>query len=188
MPTGLLRKIILQQFHGHVLAGHPGAERTRVAIRGLFRWPGMDGDISTFVCSCVACARGKSSHLPSGVLLQPLPIPCAPWEDIAMDLIVGLPTTESGSDAVVTIGCRLTKMAHFVPTKQSATAEELANILIKEVIRLHGVAKSIVSDRDARFTSELWAQLCKKLNIRKCMTTSYHLQSDGQAERSNQTI
>ncbi|PHJ24919.1 retrotransposon nucleocapsid protein [Cystoisospora suis] len=131
VPSGLLRKTILQQFHDHVSAGHPGVERTRVGIRGLFWWPSMDGDINTFVCSCVACARGKSSRLPSGGLLQPLPIPRAPWEDIAMDLIEGLPTTESGGDAIVTVVCRLTEMAQSVPTRQSATGEDLANTLTK---------------------------------------------------------
>ncbi|PHJ15811.1 retrotransposon ty3-gypsy subclass, partial [Cystoisospora suis] len=187
VPTGSLRKTILQQFHDHILAGHPGIDRTRVAVRGSFWWPKMDRDITIFVQSCVACARGKSSHLRSGGLLQPLPIPSAPWEDTALDLIIGLPTTEDKYDAIATIVCRLTKMAHFVPTKQTAAADDIADILIKDVIRLHGVPKSIVSDRNSRFTIDVWTRLCEQLNIKRHMSTAYHPQSDGQAERTNQT-
>ncbi|PHJ21619.1 transposon related, partial [Cystoisospora suis] len=79
-------------------------------------------------------------------------------------------------------------MAHFVPSTQSATADDLARILIKDVIRLHGVPRTIVSDRDPRFTSEIWANLCRQLNIQRCMSTAYHPQTDGQSERTNQTI
>lgn len=119
----------------------------------------MDSDITTFVQPCVACARGKSSHLRSGGLLQPVPIPVVPREEIAIDLIIGLPTTEDRYDAIATIVCRLTKMAHFVPTKQTATAEDIADILIKDVICLHGVRKSIVSHRDSGFTNDVCTKL-----------------------------
>ncbi|PHJ15677.1 transposon tf2-1, partial [Cystoisospora suis] len=89
----------------------------------------------------VQCARGKSSHLKSGGLLQPLPIPSLPWEEISINLIVGLPVTEDGWDAILTIVCRLTKMAHFIPTTQTASAEDIARLILREVIRLHGVPK-----------------------------------------------
>ncbi|PHJ14705.1 transposon tf2-1, partial [Cystoisospora suis] len=89
----------------------------------------MDDDVAVFVQACVACARGKNVYLRAEGLLQPLPVPSAPWEDIALDLIVGLPQTATQHDAIVTAICRLTKMAHFVPSKQSATAEDLACIL-----------------------------------------------------------
>lgn len=83
-------------FHDHALAGHPGVERTTQAARQLFWWPGVNRDIEQFVRSCVACVRAQASHLSLGGLLQPLPIPTLPWEEIAMDLIVGLPRTEEG--------------------------------------------------------------------------------------------
>ncbi|PHJ15676.1 gag-pol, partial [Cystoisospora suis] len=115
----------------------------------------MDADIETYVKSCVQCARGKSSHLKSGGLLQPLPIPSLPWEETSIDLIVGLPVKEEGWDAILTIVCRLTKMAHFIPTTQTASAEDIARLILQEVIRLHGVPRAILSDRDTRFTGEL---------------------------------
>ncbi|PHJ19523.1 retrotransposon ty3-gypsy subclass [Cystoisospora suis] len=156
VPGNELRKEVCTHFHDHILAGHPGLERTRAAIRHIFWWPGIESDIEGFVKSYVQCAKGKASHLRAGGLLQPLPIPEAPWEEIAMDLIVGLPKTKEGWDAILTVVCRLTKMAHFIPTRQCASTEEVAKLLMREVIRLHGVPSAIVSDRDTRFTSEVW--------------------------------
>lgn len=170
VPGKLLRKEIMLHFHDHILAGHPGVERTRATIRQLFWWPKTDDDIETFVKSCVSCAKGKASHQREGGLLQPLPIPNAPWEEIAMDLIVGLPPTREGWDAIVTIICRLTKMAHFIPCIHTVTAQELASLLVREVIRLHGVPSAIVSDRDTRFTSDLWREMCQILDItQRCL-------------------
>ncbi|PHJ17715.1 retrotransposon ty3-gypsy subclass [Cystoisospora suis] len=83
---------------------------------------------------------------------------------------------------------RLTKMAHFIPTTQCASTEDVAKLLMREVVRLHGVPSAIVSDRDTRFTSEVWWAMCKSLSIEQKMSTAYHPQTDGQAERTNQTI
>ncbi|PHJ17393.1 retrotransposon nucleocapsid related [Cystoisospora suis] len=105
-----------------------------------------------------------------------------------MDLIVGLPKTKEGWDAILTVVCRLTKMAHFIPTRQCASTEDVAKLLMREVVRLHGVPSAIVSDRDTRFTSEVWRAMCKGLSIEQKMSTAYHPQTDGQAERTNQTI
>ncbi|PHJ18031.1 retrotransposon ty3-gypsy subclass, partial [Cystoisospora suis] len=139
VPGNELRKEVCTHFHDHILTGHPGLERTRAAIRHIFWWPGMESDIEGFVKSCVQCAKRKASHLRAGGLLQPLTIPEAPWEEIAMDLIVGLPKTKEGWDAILTVVCRLTKMAHFIPTRQCASTEEVAKLLMREVVRLHGV-------------------------------------------------
>ncbi|PHJ20457.1 transposon tf2-1, partial [Cystoisospora suis] len=111
-----IRRDTLSHFHDHILAGHPGIDRTRIAIREHFWWPEMDADIDAFVRACTKCARNKASRQKSGGLLQPLEIPEAPWEEISIDLIVGLPKTTEGYESIVTIVCRLTKMAHFIPT------------------------------------------------------------------------
>ncbi|PHJ20959.1 retrotransposon ty3-gypsy sub-class, partial [Cystoisospora suis] len=104
--------------------------------------------------ACIKCAKNKTSRQKSGGLLQPLEIPEVPWEEISIDLIVGLPKTSEDYEVIVTIVCRLTKMAHFIPAKMNITAEELAQLLIREVVRLHGVPRAIVSDRDPKFTSD----------------------------------
>lgn len=122
------------------------------------------------VKSCTTCARGTASHLRSGGLLQPPPVTFPPWEDISIDLIVGLPVTEEGFDAIATIVCRLTKMAHFGPTKQTAAAEDLLRAIIRNV-RLRGVLRGIVSDRDTPFTGKLWRGLSEQLNVKQRMST-----------------
>lgn len=99
VPGNNLRREICVHFHDHLLAGHPGVERTIGTIRQFFWWPGMNGEIEQFVRSCVVCSKARASHLKPGGLLQPLPIPSVPWEEIAMDLIVGLPATQEGWDA-----------------------------------------------------------------------------------------
>lgn len=111
VPGNELRAKILEQFHDQVPAGHPGADRTRLGVRSLFRWPKMDQSNECFVRSCARCARRKASHLKSGGVLQPLSIPNFPWEKISPDFIVALPVTEEGHESIVTIVRRLTKMA-----------------------------------------------------------------------------
>ncbi|PHJ14910.1 retrotransposon ty3-gypsy subclass, partial [Cystoisospora suis] len=145
---------------------HPGIDRTKAAIRAHFWWPKMDEDIEAFVKACTRCARNKACRQRSGRLLQPLPIPEVPWEEISLDLIVGLPTTRDGYDAILTIVCRLTKMAHFAPTTQTVNTKGIVQILVR-VVRLQGVPRAIVSDRDTRFTSDIWKSLCKQLDIKK---------------------
>lgn len=106
-----------------------------------------------------------------------------------MDPIVGFfPETESGCDAISTIVCRLTKMAHSVTRSVPVTAEGLATILVRGAIRLHGVPRTIVSDGDPRFTSDIWSNLCNELNIRRCTSTAYHPRTDGHSARTNQII
>lgn len=168
--TGDLRRTLLKQFHDHFLAGHRGIDRTRVAVRDKFTWRHADEDTTQ---SCVACARGKNSYTRSGELLQPLPTPVAPREDIPMDLIVRLPRAPEKHDAILAVVCRFTKMAHFLLTTQLATAADHTGLLLGEVVRLRGVPKRIVRDRDPRLTSEIWQQLCQALKTQRRMSTAY---------------
>ncbi|PHJ20548.1 retrotransposon ty3-gypsy subclass [Cystoisospora suis] len=188
VPGSELKREVCGHVHDHMLSRHPGFERTRAAIRQIFWWPKMDYEIDLFAKSCVQRAKGKSSHSRPGGSMQPLPIPNMPRKEIAMDLIVGLPRTKEGWDAILTIVCKLTKMSHFVPSKHSASAEDIAILLVRQVIRFHGVPSAIVSDRDTRFTSEVWRVMRKRLAIEQKMSTAYHPQTGGQAERTNQTF
>ncbi|PHJ24915.1 retrotransposon ty3-gypsy subclass [Cystoisospora suis] len=187
-PTKDKRLEVLQGFHDDSLAGHPGIDKTIADIEKIFWWPNMKGEIERYVRSCSACAQGKASYSKYGGLLCPLPIPNFPWEVINVDLILGLPKGRNGLDAIVTFVCQLTKMAHFIPVYQTIGAEGLGHVLVREVVRLHGVPSAIVSDRDSRFTSEIWRGMCQRLNISMRMSTAYHPQTDGLAERTNQTI
>ena len=105
-----------------------------------------------------------------------------------MDFITKLPRTPAGYDAIWVVVDRLTKSAHFLPIKETDKMEKLTRTYLKEIVRLHGVPISIISDRDSRFTSRFWQSLQKSLGTRLDMSTAYHPQTDGQSERTIQTL
>ena len=113
----------------------------------------MKKDVVKYVAKCLTCQQVKAEHQKPGGLLQPLEIPEWKWEQIAMDFVAGLPRTVKGHDSIWVIVDRMTKSAHFLPVRTTYTVDKLAEIYIQEIVRLHGVPLSIVSDRDSRFTS-----------------------------------
>ena len=112
-------------------------------------------------------------------MLQPLSIPEWKWENIAMDFIVGLPKTPKGYTVIWVVVDRLTKSAHFLPGKFTYTVDNWAQLYVKEIVRLHGVPVTIVSDRDPRFTSAFWRRFQIVLGTRLDFGTSFHPQTDG---------
>ena len=105
-----------------------------------------------------------------------------------MDFVVGLPKTTKGHDAIWVIVDRLTKSSHFIPIKMTYSLEQLADLYVQEVVRLHGIPKSIISDRDARFTSKFWRGVQQAMGTKLNFSTAFHPQTDGQTERTNQTL
>ncbi|KAL4199083.1 hypothetical protein AMTRI_Chr03g49450 [Amborella trichopoda] len=105
-----------------------------------------------------------------------------------MDFVFSLPRTSSGHDSIWVIVDRLAKAAHFLPIRMTYTLDRLAQLYIKEIVRLHGVPVSIVSDRDTRFTSKFWARLQSAMGTRLAFSTAFHPQTDGQSERTIQTL
>ena len=105
-----------------------------------------------------------------------------------MDFVVGLPRTFRKHDAVWVVVDRLTKSAHFLPMQQGDSLDKLARLYVAEIVRLHGVPISIVSDRDPRFTSRFWESLQKAMGTRLRFSTAFHPQTDGQSERTIQTL
>ncbi len=119
---------------------------------------------------------------------MPLPIPSRPGQQWSMDLITALPRSRSGNDAIVVFVDKLTKLVHFVATTTTVTAPQLATLFMREVVRLHGVPESILSDRDPRFTAHFWRAFWGQLGTTLTMSTAYHPQTDGQTERANRTL
>jgi hypothetical protein len=105
-----------------------------------------------------------------------------------MDFVVGLPRTPRGKDAIWVVVDRLTKLAHFIPMKMTNSDEELVPLYVKEVLRLHGVPKSIISDRDSKFVSKFWQSLHNALGTKLSLSVAFHPQTDGQSERTIQTL
>jgi hypothetical protein len=186
IPTDELRLEIMKHRHDNLAAGHFGINKTFDLIQRDFWWPNMHRFVTDYVKSC-DCARNKAiRHKPFG-LLQPLPIPNRPWSSISTDFIVELPPS-NGYNAISVWVCRLTKMAHFIPCNTSTTADQLADIFLNNIFRLHGLPNDIVSDRGPQFISRFWSTFCKTLKIRTNLSTAFHPQTDGQSERVNQVL
>ncbi|GKV24406.1 hypothetical protein SLEP1_g34021 [Rubroshorea leprosula] len=130
----------------------------------------------------------KSEHQRPAGKLQPLPIPEWKWEHITMDFVTGFPATKNGNDSIWVIVDRLTKSAHFLPYKTRMQIEGFAKLYLKEIVRLHGIPVSMVSDRDSRFVSHLWGSIHNALGTTLNFSTAYHPQTDGQSERTIQTL
>ncbi|GJW77393.1 putative reverse transcriptase domain-containing protein [Tanacetum coccineum] len=136
----------------------------------------------------MTCAKVKAEYQkPSGLLVQ-LKIPEWKWENITMDFVTKLPKTASGQDMIWVIVDRLTKSAHFLPAKENDSMEKLTRQYLKEVVSRHGVPVSIISDCDGRFVSQFWQSLQEAFGTQLDMSTAYHPKTDGQSERTIQTL
>jgi hypothetical protein len=183
-----LRQLLLREVHDAPGGGHLGRDKTLERLQRLYFWPGMDAAVAAYVRSCPSCQAAKAStQLPVG-LLQPLPVPERPWASVSLDF-VAMPRSRSGFDRLLVIVDRLTKMVKLAPTTATATAPDVAQLYVDNVIRLgFGVPTSLVSDRDVLFTSRFWGALQAKLGTALAMSTAFHPQSDGQTERANRTV
>jgi len=130
--------------------------------------------VAGYVAKCSICQQVKVEHQKLVGLLQPLPIPEWKWEMITMDFVSGLPRGKRGNDAIWVIVDRLTKSALFLPVKMTDLVDRLAKMYVNEVVRLHGVPISIVSDRDLRFTSRLWSSIQRALGTNLSISTAFH--------------
>lgn len=148
----------LQEFHASPMGGHSGVYRTYCRLAQSLFWIGMKGTVTVFVAACHICQCSKYQASSPAGLLQPLPIPNAIWEDISMDFIVGLPKSK-GFDAILVVVDRLSKYGHFILLKHPYPARSIAEVFVCEIIRLHGIPTSIVSDRDPTFISHFWQEL-----------------------------
>jgi hypothetical protein len=148
----------------------------------------MKIEIARYVAKCDTCQRVKVVHLKSAGELQPLPILAWKWEDISMDFIVVLPKTSRGFDSIWVIVDRLTKLPHFLPVKIEHSAMTYAKLYIARILSLHGVPKTIVSDRGTQFVNNFWRHLHESLGTKLLHSTTYHPQTSGQTERVNQIL
>jgi hypothetical protein len=146
---------LLQEKLGGGLMGHFGVWKMEDILAAHFFWPKMRRDVVQFVARCTTCQKAKSRLNPHG-LYMPLLAPCVPWEDISMDFVLGLPRTKRGRDSIFVVVDRFSKMAHFIPCHKIDDASCNAHLFFKEIIRLHGVPNTIVSDRDTKFLSHFW--------------------------------
>jgi hypothetical protein len=157
-------------------------------LKEQFWWHGMKREIAFYIARCDVCQRVKAEHQRPAGLLQPLKVPMWKWEEVGMDFITGLPRSNRGHDSIWVNVDRLTKVAHFILVKTTHNGRELADLYISRIVSLHGVPKTIVSDRGTQFTSCFWAKLHEALGTKLSFSTAYHPQTGGQTERVNQIL
>lgn len=184
---------IIQQHHDDPLHGHPGIKRTMELIQRNYDFPGMKELVTRYIQACDQCQRNKhSTHAKYGEM-QPTQIAKAPWEDIAMDFVSGFPeskdpVTNVRYNAILVIVDRFTKYALFIPFHKNYSAEQLGHIILDKLVRNYGIPKTIISDRDKLFTSNYWTTLMATIGTKRKLSTAYHPETDGQTERTNQTM
>jgi len=184
----VLREKVMTEAHSSPFTIHPGSTKMYRDLKQYFWWNGMKQDVATFVSKCMICQQVKIEHQRASGLLQPLDIKTWKWDKISMDFVTGLPLTRKKHDAIWVVVDRLTKSAHFLPIRKDYGIGRLAEIFQQEIVRLHGTPASIVSDRDPRFTSRFWKGLQKAWDTRLNFSTAFHPQTDGQSERTIQTL
>ncbi|GKD21762.1 putative reverse transcriptase domain-containing protein, partial [Tanacetum coccineum] len=163
---GDLRALIIHESHKSNFSIHPGSDKMYQDLKKLYWWPNKKAEIATYVGKCMTCAKVKTEYQkPFGLLVQPV-IPVWKWENITMDFVTKLPKTPSGQDTIWVILDRLTKFAHFLPIKETDSMEKLTS----------------------KFTSHFWKSLNEALGTQLDMSTAYHPQTDGQSERTIQTL
>ncbi|KAK5843691.1 hypothetical protein PVK06_006149 [Gossypium arboreum] len=187
VPQCSLRELLIREAHSGGLMGHFGVAKTLDILHEHFYWPHMKKDVEKVCSNCITYKQAKSKVMPHG-LYTPLPIPSSPWVDLSMDFILGLPRTKKGRDSIFIVVDRFSKMAHFIPCHKTDDATHVADLFFREVVRLHGIPRTIVSDRDVKFLSHFWKVLWGKLGTKLLYFTTCHPQTDGQTEVVNRVL
>ena len=175
---------ILNSRHDSALASHFGCTKTLELIHQEFSWPGISKDVAKYVRGCNSCQCVKpSTHMPYGPL-NPISVPDTPWSSISMDFITGLPPSHAFNSIFVVID-HLTKQSHFIPTTTNIDAAGLASLYLSNVVHLHGVPDSIISDHGSIFVSSFWQEIQSCLGTKTKYSMAFHLRTDGQTEQVN---
>ena len=188
-----LRETVLRLYHDGPLQGHPGTAKMLQVLQDRCYFPKIRHAIEDYVKKCTICRRNKHDRHAPYCLLQPLQVPNRPWESVAMDFIVKLPSsidpvTKESYDGIMVVVDRFSKFGRFIPYRETWTATDLAHVFIKNVVANHGLPVQLVTDRDKLFTSNFWTALMQHLGVQHKMSTAYHPQTDGQTERLNQIL
>jgi hypothetical protein len=184
---GRLRKEIISEAHHSPYTVHPGGTKIYHEVKWSYRWNNMK-DIAKFVEQCSTCQQVKAEHQRPTWTLKPLLIPKWKWDKITMNFILGLPKTSTGEDSIWVVVDQLMKSAHFILIKVKDPMDKLARLFVQNVVCLHGLPSTIISNRDSHFTLRFWQSLQKKMGTELMFSTTFHPQIDGLSERTNQIL
>jgi transposase InsO family protein len=180
----------MNTWHEGSINGHPGRDETIRHINREYFWPGTRGWIMEYIKGCATCQQNKNltHHIKTPMFRIPSTINAKPFSHIAMDLITGLPKSQ-GYDAILTIvdhSC--SRAAIFLPCSTTITGASIAQLYLEHLYHWFGLPQKIISDRDPCFTSHFAKELTKGLGINQNLSTTFHPQTDGLSERTNQWI
>ena len=150
-PKSKLVQEIIGNAHDGNSAGHFGYFKTYMRLHPMFYWPNMLKSVKRYCQRCTVCQKTKPETTGQRGLFSPLPIPEGRWTDISLDFVTGVPRCKNGHDMILVVVDRFTKMAHFIPTRKTATAEQCAKLMVDNCFKLHGIPKRMVSDNDIEF-------------------------------------
>jgi len=182
-----LREEILKEHHDPADVGHPGQHRMQELIKRTYWWLGLKEDVKKYVQGYVKCQQNKVQHQKKAGELHPLEIPEGPWQDISIDMIGPLPRSNE-MDAILVIVDHFTKMIRLKVTMTNLSSEGVAKIYRDEIWKIHGIPKTILSNRGPQFASKFMEDLMRVLGTKRKLSTAYHPQTDRQTERINQEI
>ena len=148
----------------------------------------MKRHVGDFVRRCLTCQQVKAVNQNPAGLLQPLDVAEWKWKHVTMNFVTHLARTPWRHDAVWVIVDRLTKSTHFLAVRMTFTLDEFCRLYIRDIVQLHGVPVSIVSDRYPRFTAHFWKSFQKAMGTRLTMSIAFHPQTDGQSKRTIQVL
>ena len=141
-----LQEQVIWELHSGGAAGHFGKDKTIAMTKDRFYWPSLKKHVARSISRCCTCQLAKGRKKNTG-LYMPLPVPFMPWQDLSMDFVPGLQKTLRGSNSIFVVVDRLSKMAHFIPCSKIMDVVHIAKLFFKEIVRLHGLPKTIGSDR-----------------------------------------
>jgi hypothetical protein len=182
-----MRDNLLKEKHSGGLVGHFGHDKTYAQICSSYNWLGMRSNVKKFMDRCRVFQYAKWKKHKTG-LYHPLPIPYRSWDEISMDFVLGLPRTHRGSDSIFSMVYIFSKMAHFISCHKTSVVTHIENLFLKEVVRLHGLTRSIVLDRDTKFVGHFWRNLWKRLGKVFYFISTYQPYIDGQTEVLDQSL
>ncbi|KAE8182340.1 hypothetical protein CF328_g8545, partial [Tilletia controversa] len=181
-------ELLIHEYHHAIRSGHPSAERTSTNMTEHLFAHNLAQRVTAHVQACYECQANKPRRHKAYGDMEPLITPDEIFHTCGVDFVSGLPTTKDGFDAIMVVVDKYTRFVFFVKGKTTDTAEIVANRFLEHVFPTTGLPRALVSDRDARFTSEFWSCLTKSLDIKLRMSTAYHPQTDGLVERLNQQM
>ena len=175
-------------YHESEFYGHSGVLRTMALIKRDYVCSHLPHYVERYILSCDVFQAVKSRRVDTARVPRPLPVPDVKWHSVSVDWVSGLPPTTRGHDAIMTVVDRFSKRGVFIPCRKDMTADDLIYVFLREVVRLKGCPRQIVSDQDKLFESQVWRKLAQRFKIEMYQTVANRPRGNGLAERSNQSI